>query len=71
MAILSFSGEVYCELTGYSLELDFDYEVYEDDISREDLEQMGRDFASFRDPEVLQYVLDNLSVTLNLENVEV
>ena len=71
MAILSFSGEVYCELTGHSLELDFDYEVYEDpDMTREELVQMGKDYASFADHEVLNYIMDSLSVILNLEHVE-
>ena len=71
MAILSFSGEIINELTGSYMEFEFDYEVYEDsDMTREDVEQMGQDFASFRDHEVLNYVLDNLSVALTLENVE-
>ena len=71
MAILSFSGEIINELTGSYMEFEFDYEVYEDsDMTREDVEQMGLDFASFADHEVLNYVLDNLSVVLTLENVE-
>ena len=71
MAILSFSGEIINELDGHFMEIEFDYEVYQDpDITREDVEQMGQDFASFRDQEVLGYVLDNLSVVLTLENVE-
>ena len=71
MAVLSFSGEIINELTGHFLDFEFDYEVYEDsDMTREDVEQMGQDFASFRDHEVLNYVLDNLSVVLTLENVE-
>lgn len=70
MAILSFSGEIYNEITGYALELEFDYEVYEDpDITREELVQMGKDYASFADREVLNYVMDNLSVILQLEDV--
>ena len=71
MAILSFSGEIINELDGSFLSFEFDYEVYEDsDMTREDVEQMGLDFASFADHEVLNYVLDNLSVVLTLENVE-
>lgn len=71
MAILSFSGEIINELDGSYMSFEFDYEVYEDsDMSREDIVQMGEDFASFADHEVLNYILDNLSVTLNLENVE-
>ena len=71
MAILSFSGEIINELDGSFLSFEFDYEVYEDsDMTREDVVQMGEDFASFHDQEVLGYVLDNLSVVLTLENVE-
>ena len=71
MAILSFSGEIINELDGSFLSFEFDYEVYEDsDMTREDVEQMGLDFASFADHEVLNYVMDNLSVVLTLENVE-
>ena len=71
MAILSFSGEIINELTGSYMEFEFDYEVYEDsDMTREDVVQMGEDFASFADHEVLNYVMDNLSVVLTLENVE-
>lgn len=71
MAILSFSGEIINELDGSFLSFEFDYEVYEDaDMTREDVEQMGLDYASFADHEVLNYVMDNLSVVLTLENVE-
>jgi len=70
MAILSFSGEIINELTGSYMEFEFDYEVYEDpDMTREEVEQMGQDFASFADQEVLGYVMDNLSVILNFEDV--
>ena len=71
MAILSFSGEIINELDGSYMSFEFDYEVYEDsDMTREDVEQMGLDYASFADHEVLNYVMDNLSVVLTLENVE-
>ena len=71
MAVLSFSGEIINELDGSFLSFEFDYEVYEDsDMTREEVEQMGLDYASFADHEVLNYVLDNLSVVLTLENVE-
>ena len=71
MAILSFSGEIINELDGSYMEFEFDYEVYEDsDMTREDVEQMGQDFASFADHEVLNYIMDNLSVVLNFEHVE-
>ena len=71
MAILSFSGEIYNEITGYALELEFDYEVYEDaEMTREEMVELGNDYASAADFEVYQYILDNLSIMLNLENVE-
>ena len=71
MAILSFSGEIINELDGSFMSFEFDYEVYEDsDMTREDVEQMGLDYASFADHEVLNYIMDNLSVSLSLENVE-
>ena len=71
MAVLSFSGEIINELDGSFMSFEFDYEVYQDsDMTREELVQMGEDFASFRDQEVLNYIMDNLSVVLNFENVE-
>lgn len=71
MAILSFSGEIINELDGSYLSFEFDYEVYEDaEMTRDEIVQMGEDFASFADHEVLNYIMDNLSVVLNLENVE-
>jgi hypothetical protein len=38
-------------------------------MTREELVQMGQDYASFADQEVLGYVMDNLSVILNFEDV--
>ena len=71
MAVLSFSGEIINELDGSFMSFEFDYEVYEDpDMTREELVQMGEDFASFRGDEVLNYIMDNLSVVLNFEEVE-
>ena len=70
MATFSFSGEIINELDGSFLSFEFDYDVYEDpDMSREELVQMGQDYASFTDQEVLGYVMDNLSVILNFEDV--
>lgn len=70
MATFSFSGEIINELDGSFLSFEFDYDVYEDpDMSREELVQMGQDYASFADHEVLNYVMDNLSVILNFEDV--
>lgn len=70
MATFSFSGEIINELDGSFLSFEFDYDVYEDpDMSREELVQMGQDYASFADQEVLGYVMDNLSVILNFEDV--
>ena len=70
MAIFHFTGEIINELTGHFMDFEFEYEVYEDpDMTREELVQMGQDFASFADQEVLGYVMDNLSVILNFEDV--
>ena len=70
MATFSFSGEIINELDGSFLEFEFDYDVYEDpDMSREELVQMGQDYASFADHEVLNYIMDNLSVIVRFEDV--
>jgi len=72
MAVFHFTGEIINELTGHFMDFEFEYEVYEDpDMTRDELVQMGQDFASFRDREVLNYIMDNLSVVLNFEEVEV
>ena len=71
MAIFHFTGEIINELDSSFLEFEFEYEVYEDpDMTADELVQMGQDFASFRDHEVLNYIMDNLSVVLNFEGVE-
>ena len=71
MATFHFTGEIINELDGSFLEFEFEYDVYEDpDTTREELVQMGQDYASFADHEVLNYVMDNLSVVLNFEHVE-
>ena len=71
MAIFHFTGEIINELTGHFMDFEFEYEVYEDpDMTREELVQMGQDFASFADHEVLNYIMDNLSIVLNFEEVE-
>lgn len=71
MATFHFTGEIICELTGQYLDFELEYDVYEDpDMTREELVQMGKDYASFRDQEVLGYIMDNLSVVLNFEHVE-
>ena len=71
MAVFHFTGEIINELDGSFLEFEFDYDVYEDpDMSREELVQMGEDYASFADHEVLNYIMDNLSVILRFEGVE-
>ena len=70
MATFSFSGEIINELDGSFLSFEFDYDVYEDpDTSREELVPMGQDYASFAAQEVLGYVMYNLSVILNFEDV--
>ena len=71
MAVFHFTGEIINELDGSFLSFEFDYDAYEDpDMTREELVQMGENFASFADQEVLGYILDNLSVILNFEGVE-
>lgn len=71
MATFHFTGEIINELDGSFLSFEFDYDAYEDpDMTREELVQMGKDYASFADQEVLGYVMDNLSVILNFEDVE-
>ena len=71
MATFHFTGEIICELTGQYLDFELEYDVYEDpDMTREELVQMGQDYASFRDHEVLNYIMDKLSVVLNFEHLE-
>ena len=71
MAVFHFTGEIINELDSSFLSFEFDYDAYEDpDMTREELVQMGENFASFADQEVLGYIMDNLSVILNFENVE-
>lgn len=71
MATFHFTGEIINELDGSFLEFEFDYDVYEDpDMTNDELVQMGQDFASFSDQEVLNYIMDNLSVILRFEGVE-
>ena len=71
MAVFHFTGEIICELTVQYLDFELEYDVYEDpDMTREELVQMGKDYASFADHEVLNYIMDNLSVVLNFEHVE-
>lgn len=71
MATFHFTGEIINELDSSFLSFEFEYEVYEDpDMTNDELVQMGQDFASFADQEVLGYVMDNLSIILNFEGVE-
>lgn len=71
MATFHFTGEIINELDSSFLSFEFEYEVYEDpDMTNDELVQMGLDFASFADQEVLGYIMDNLSIILNFEGVE-
>ena len=71
MATFHFTGEIINELDSSFLSFEFEYEVYEDpDMTNDELVQMGQDFASFADQEVLGYIMDNLSIILNFEGVE-
>lgn len=70
MATFSFSGEIINELDSSFLEFEFEYDVYEDpDMTYDELVQMGQEYASYADHEVLNYVMDNLSVILRFEEV--
>ena len=70
MAVFHFTGEIICELTGQYLDFELEYDVYEDpDMTREELVQMGEDYASFRDQEVLGYIMDNISIVLEVRDV--
>ena len=54
MAVFHFTGEIICELTGQYLDFELEYDVYEDpDMTREELVQMGQDYASFPSPDLL------------------
>jgi hypothetical protein len=71
MATFHFTGEIINELDSSFLEFEFEYDVYEDsDMTPEELVQMGQDYASFSDHEVLNYIMENLSVILRFEGVE-
>ena len=70
MATITFSAEIINEITGHALDFEFDYDIYQDpDMTREEIEEMAEDFASFRDQEVLGYIMDNLSVILEVRDV--
>lgn len=70
MAIITFGAEIINEITGHALDFEFDYDIYQDpDMSREDVEEMAEDFASFRDQEVLGYIMDNISIVLDVREV--
>ena len=70
MAIITFGAEIINEITGHFLDFEFDYEVYQDpDMTREEIEEMAEDFASFRDQEVLGYIMDNISIVLDVRDV--
>lgn len=72
MAIITFGAEIINEITGHALDFEFDYDIYQDpDMSREDVEEMAEDFASFRDQEVLGYIMDNISIVLEVRGVMV
>lgn len=70
MATITFSAEIINEITGHALDFEFDYEIYQDsDMTREEIEEMAEDFASFRDQEVLGYIMDNISIVLDVRDV--
>lgn len=70
MATITFSAEIINEITGHALDFEFDYDIYQDpDMTREEIEEMAEDFASFRDQEVLGYIMDNISIVLDVRDV--
>lgn len=70
MATITFAAEIINEITGHALDFEFDYEVFQDpDMTREEIEEMADDFASFRDQEVLGYIMDNISIVLDVRDV--
>ena len=70
MAIITFGAEIINEITGHALDFEFDYDIYQDpDMTREEIEEMAEDFASFRDQEVLGYIMDNISIVLDVRDV--
>ena len=70
MVTITFAAEIINEITGHALDFEFDYEVFQDpDMTREEIEEMAEDFASFRDQEVLGYIMDNISIVLDVRDV--
>ena len=69
MATITFSVELINELTGHSL--DFEYEWEEYGLSKEEAEEFADDLASGRDMALFDEILNNISIVPTVENVEV
>jgi hypothetical protein len=69
MATITFSVELINELTGHSLNFEYDWEEY--GLSKEEAEQFADDLASGRDMALFDEILNNVSIIPTVENVEV
>ena len=69
MATITFSVELINELTGHSLEFEYDFDEY--GLSKEEAEQLADDLASGRDMALFDEILNNISIVPTVENVEV
>ena len=67
MATITFSVELINELTGHSL--DFEYEWEEYGLSKEEAEEFADDLASGRDMALFDEILNNISIIPTVENV--
>lgn len=67
MATITFSVELINELTGHSL--DFEYEWEEYGLSKEEAEEFADDLASGRDMALFDEILNNISIVPTVENV--
>jgi hypothetical protein len=67
MATITFSVELINELTGHSL--DFEYEWEEYGLSKEEAEEFADDLASGRDMSLFDEILNNISIVPTVENV--
>lgn len=67
MATITFSVELINELTGHSLNFEYDWEEY--GLSKEEAEQFADDLASGRDMALFDEILNNISIVPTVENV--
>ena len=67
MATITFSVELINELTGHSLDFEYDWEEY--GLSKEEAEEFADDLASGRDMALFDEILNNISIVPTVENV--